>query len=297
MSTDITLFREAGAVAPVRATTLDALTKSLMGSSGGNKNISIRSSRFRMVVDGQEVSVSDGHSLDVTIINASDHIGRKYYDQPYKDGEKLMPVCWSSDGAKPSPTCEKPQASLCVTCPMNINGSGQGTSKACRYNRLLAVVIGTPEEHSDIYRMDIPAMSIFGKVENGKMPLNAYAKFIGGNGLTVSSVVTEIRFDPDASTPKLTFRAVKPLNLDQIDVALDLGKDPEAIDATTINFGSSTKKATTFIAAPVAPVFREATPDVVEFEEVAPIVREKKATPAVTKDLADVLSQWGDDEE
>ena len=44
-------------------------------------------------------------------------------------------------------------------------------------------------------------------------------------------------------------------------------------------------------------MFREATPDVVEFEEVAPIVREKKATPAVAKDLADVLSQWGDDEE
>jgi hypothetical protein len=42
-------------------------------------------------------------------------------------------------------------------------------------------------------------------------------------------------------------------------------------------------------------VFRETKVEAVP--EVAPVVRERKATPAPAKDLADVLSQWGDDED
>jgi hypothetical protein len=300
MANDIALFREAGATIPahLRTGALDSLTKSLMGSSGSNKTISIRGGSFRMVVDGQEVMVSEDRALDVVIVNAAPHISRTYYEGAYKEGEKSAPVCWSNDGTKPDPSSESPQASACAVCPMNINGSGQGTSRACRFNRRLAVVVGSPHENSDIYRMVIPAQSIFGKAENGKMPLGAYAKFIGGHGLTISSVLTEIRFDASSTAPKLTFRAARALTVEEIEAAGVLGRDQQALDAVIYNpvVADSNKTPTAgYIPAPAAPVFRETKVQVAP--EVEPVVREKKAAPAPAKDLADVLSQWGDDED
>lgn len=299
MSNEMSLFRESSAVIPahLRTGALDELTKSLMGGSGvNNKRISIKGGIFRMIVDGQEVMKNEDRSMDLVIINAAPKTSRTYYADTFKEGEVVLPSCWSNDGVKPDPSSKKAQASACAVCPQNIAGSGQGISRACRYSRRLAVVLGQPTEDSDIYQLILPAQSIFGKADNGKMPLEAYAKFLGGNGLSISSVVTEIRFDTSSATPKLTFRAVKPLSIEEISIAVEKGQSPAAVQAVSNNPGAidgqAKKDKELPFEKPAAPLFREPQPE----EEKAPTVREKKSAPVV-KDLADVLNQWGDDED
>ena len=299
MSNEISLFREAAAVIPahLRTGALDDLTKSLMGGGGViNKRISIKGNVFRMIVDGQEVMKNEDRSMDIVVINAAPKTSRTFYADTFKEGEVTLPSCWSNDGVKPDPTSEKVQASACALCPQNIAGSGQGTSRACRFSRRLAVVIGQPTEDSDIYQLVLPAQSIFGKADNGKMPLEAYAKFLGGNGLSITSVVTEMRFDTSSATPKLTFRAVKPLTVEEIEIAVEKGQSPIAIQAVSYNPGAidgqAKKEKELPFEQPATPIFREPVAEAAP----APTVREKKSAPVV-KDLADVLNQWGDDED
>ena len=154
----------------------------------------------------------------------------------------------------------------------------------------------------------MPAQSIFGKAENGKMPLEAYAKFIGGHSLSISSVVTELKFDTNSATPKLFLRAVRALTEEEMNVVAEKGQSPDALAAITFNPSSNdsaSKVATTNVAPEeTGPLFREEPKPKIKLaavavEEAAPVVREKK-TPAApapeTKNLEAVLSSWGDDE-
>ena len=307
MSTEMSLFRDKSATIPAHLTRgVDEITKSLMGGASLGKRISIMGGVWRMIVGSEEIAKIEDRSIDVVIVNAAAKTSRSFHKEAYSEANKgKLPDCWSNDGVKPDPKSEAPQSSACATCPMNIAGSGQGTSRACRFQRRLAVVLANDVNSSDVFQLVLPSQSIFGKAENGKMPLEAYAKFIGGHGLSISSVVTEIKFDTGSATPKLLFRAVRALTEEEMDVVAEKGQSPDAISAITFNPSASdnTPKA---VPAPAAreevepSLFREeAKPKAkpVVDEEVAPVVREKKAAPApATKDLEDVLSAWGDDE-
>lgn len=286
---EVTLFRNKNAVVPAHLTAgVDDLTRSLMGSSGSSKRISIRGSVFRMIVDGQEVAKNEDRAMDVVIVNAAEHTSRSYFAGTYQEGQNAGPDCWSGDGKTPDPRAENPQATRCDQCPMNIAGSGQGTSRACRFSRRLAVVMGNNIENSDVYQLVLPAQSIFGKGDGNKMPLQQYVTFLAGHKLSIRGVVTEMRFDTSSATPKLTFRAVDALSEEQYKYAVEKGDSPEAINAITYNpNGPSTAKSSS------APVQRAApTPP-----PVAPVVREKKAAaPAAPQDLASVIDEWGDDD-
>lgn len=287
----VTLFRNKNAVVPAHLTAgVDDLTRSLMGSSGGSKRISIRGSVFRMVVDGQEVAKNEDRAMDVVIVNAAEHTSRSYFAGTYQEGQNAGPDCWSSDGKTPDPRSENPQATRCDRCPMNIAGSGQGTTRACRYSRRLAVVMGNDIENSDVYQLVLPAQSIFGKGEGNKMPLQQYVTFLAGHKLSIRSVITEMRFDTSSATPKLTFRAVDALTEEQYAHAVEKGNSQEAINAITYN--PSGPSGSSAAVAPSAPIQRAApTPP------AAPVVREKKtAAPAAPQDLAAVIDEWGDDD-
>lgn len=302
---EVTIFRDKNAVLPTaRRPQLDDMTKNLMGGGSNNKRISIRGGIFRMIVDGQEVAKNEDRHMDVVLVAAAPKTSRTYYAGTYQEGNVTLPDCWSNDGDRPDPRSTKPQASACATCPMNVAGSGQGTSKACRFSHRLAVLLGNSIETSDVYQLVLPAQSIFGKGENGKMPLMQYAKFLGGNGLTMNSVVTEMRFDTTSATPKLTFRAVRPLDNDgEFPIAVERGQSAEALAAISFN-PAQMDRAAAPAAAPAA-VFRdapakEAAPKVVEetAAEVVdePVVREKKSAGGEPKGLEDVLAAWGDDD-
>ena len=160
---------------------------------------------------------------------------------------------------------------------MNIAGSAkQGSGRACRYSQRLAVTLEN-DLQGDVYQLTLPAQSIFGNVEGGKMPMQAYAKFLGGHGLPITAVVTEMRFDTASATPKLTFKAVRPLEEDELLTCQTKGQTPEAkaaIDATPAMLDGAKPKA----AEPEAPA-------------AEPVKREKKAAP---KDVGDILDDWAD---
>jgi hypothetical protein len=285
---EMTLFAEGGNTLPahLRNLELDATTKALMGSGGGSgKRISIKGGVFRMVVDGKEIAQNEDRAMPIVIVAANPHVSRSYYAETYVEGQVLAPSCWSNDGVSPDSKVSEPQSGKCATCAQNIAGSAtQGAGRACRYSQRLAVTLEN-DLKGDVYQLTLPAQSIFGNVENGKMPLQAYAKFLGSHGLPITAVVTEMRFDTASATPKLTFKALRPLEAEEMALAQEKGQSAEAKSAiastpATLDGAKPKAVATSELVAKAAPA-----------EEVEPTKRAKKAAP---KDVSEILDDWAE---
>jgi hypothetical protein len=291
---ELTLFSKGGNNLPahLRNLELDETTKSLMGGGAGGKRISIRGGVFRMLVDGKEIAQNEDRAMSIVIVAANPNVSRSYYEGTYQEGQSIAPSCWSNDGISPDSKVESPQAEKCASCPQNIKGSGQGDSRACRFSQRLAVVLEN-DIRGDVYQLTLPAQSIFGAADNGKMPLQAYAKFLGSHGLPVTAVVTEMRFDTASATPRLTFKAARPLEADELQMAQDKGKSPEAksaISATVAMMDGTKSKPAPAIEAPKAAA-KKPEPQVEEEPAAEPTKRAKKAAP---KDVADILDDWAE---
>lgn len=274
--------------------TLDETTKALMGGgSGGMKRISIEGGVWRMLVNGNEVARNEERSMSVVIVAAAPKVSRTFYMGVYKKGVATAPDCWSADGDKPDATAKSPQSKTCAQCPQNVKGSGAGESRACRFSQRLAVVLEN-DIGGDVYQLTLPSQSIFGEGEPGKWPLQTYAKMIGSKGVPITSVVTEMRFDTDSSTPKLTFKPSRFLETNEFEVALQQGKTDAALKAITMTVaqvdGVDSKPA---LEKPVA----KAEEKVAEAEE-APVKRtaKKEEAPAPKKDINKILEEWDEEE-
>ena len=294
---EMTLFSKGGNTLPahLKNLQLDATTKALMGGSGngGGKRISIRGNVFRMMVDGKEIAQNEDRAMNIIIAAANANVSRTFYAGTYQEGQAMAPTCWSNDGVTPDIKSEQPQASKCASCQQNIKGSGQGDSRACRFSQRLAVLLEN-DIRGDIYQLTLPAQSIFGAAENGKMPLQSYAKFLGSHGLPVTAVVTEMRFDTASATPRLTFKAVRPLNEEELAMTQDKGQSAEAksaIAATAAQMDGATKAE--FIRPPAVEA-PKAEPKV-EAEAVETAEPTKRAKKAAPKDVADILDDWAEE--
>jgi hypothetical protein len=259
-----------------------------MGSGGGSgKRISIKGGVFRMIVDGKEIAQNEDRAMPIVIVAANPHVSRSYYAETYVEGQVLAPSCWSNDGVSPDSKVSEPQSGKCATCAQNIAGSAtQGAGRACRYSQRLAVTLEN-DLKGDVYQLTLPAQSIFGNVEGGKMPLQAYAKFLGSHGLPITAVVTEMRFDTASATPKLTFKALRPLEADEMALAQEKGQSAEAksaIASTPATLDGAKPKA---VAAPAPVAKAEDAPA----EEAEPTKRAKKAAP---KDVSEILDDWAE---
>jgi hypothetical protein len=291
---ELTLFSSGNTLpAHLRNLELDATTKALMGSGGGSsgKRISIRGGVFRMIVDGKEIAQNEERAMNIVIVAANSAVSRTYYEGAYEEGKNIAPSCWSNDGISPDSKVSEPQAGKCASCPQNIAGSAeQGKGRACRYSQRLAVTLEN-DLQGDVYQLTLPGQSIFGKAEGGKMPLQAYAQFLGGHGLPITAVVTEMRFDTASATPKLTFKAVRPLEVEEMKAAEDKGQSSEAKTAiannpATLDGGKSPmgKMLDQDEAKAMAKVKAEAA-------EAEPTKRTKKAAP---KDVSEILDDWAE---
>ncbi len=294
---EMTLFSKGGNTLPahLKNLQLDATTKALMGGSGngGGKRISIRGNVFRMMVDGKEIAQNEDRAMNIIIAAANANVSRTFYAGTYQEGQAMAPTCWSNDGVTPDIKSEQPQASKCASCQQNIKGSGQGDSRACRFSQRLAVLLEN-DIRGDIYQLTLPAQSIFGAAENGKMPLQSYAKFLGSHGVPVTAVVTEMRFDTASATPRLTFKAVRPLNEEELAMTQDKGQSTEAklaIAATAAQRDGATKAE--FIRPPAVEA-PKAEPKV-EAEAVETAEPTKRAKKAAPKDVADILDDWAEE--
>lgn len=280
---DITLFNGKFKMPAMPKDFVDPVTDAIAGSagSGGARRISIRGKSFRQIVGGKEVHVSEDNALDVVLIHAAP-VSRMYYAGEYKEGEVVAPTCWSSDTQAPDESVPKEnrQASRCADCPMNIKGSGQGDSRACRFSQRVAVVLDGEIEDKQVYQLQLPATSVFGDADGNKMPLQAYGRFLKANNANAIAVVTRMKFDIKATQPKLFFSAVRPLDQEELDICLSLRDHPDTVAAVTLTVGQTdgakTPALTSTAKKKPAPVVEDDEDD----EEVAPPPKKAKPKPA-----------------
>lgn len=276
----------------LKNTEVDELTKALAGGTQ-NRRISIRGGRFRLVINGEEVSKTDRPELDVVVAAGRKENSRIFYAKAYNPKEITPPDCWSDDGVTPHSKAENRQADTCANCPQNIAGSGPNGTRACRYQKRLAVVLAN-DPGNGLFQLTLPSQSIFAKGDMDSMGFDQYAKYIAGNGKNINMVVTRMSFDEDSDVPVLKFRAVGYVDRTQYDAAVEGGKSPEAQRML-----SSTVAQIDGAKAEAKPVVKPAVKAVVE-EIEEPVKRPSKKAevpePSEKKrDLTSVLDAWGDD--
>jgi hypothetical protein len=288
--------------AHLREVEIDETTKALMGGGGGTKRISIEGGVWRMMVNGKEIARNEERVMNVVIVAAAPKVSRTFYAGVYKKGVASAPDCWSADGEVPDAKAKAPQAKTCKDCPQNIKGSGQGDSRACRFSQRLAVVLEN-DINGDVYQLTLPSQSIFGEGEPGKWPLQTYAKMIGSKGVPITSVVTEMRFDTNSATPKLTFKPVKFLETAEFNAAVSKGKTGDAIKAITMTVSQADgvdsevpvqeiSKVEAPREEPKVPVQEISKAEAVE--EPTKRATKKEEAPAPKKDLNKILEEWDD---
>ena len=280
---------------------LQDMNKTLAGSGNSSgKRLSIKGGKFRLMVDGEQVSVAKNSEINIVVVNAAP-VSRTYYEGTYDPNNATAPACWSADTRVPSPDvpAEQRKAARCADCPMNIKGSGQGDSRACRFNQRLAITLeGKPD---DVYQLQLPATSIFGEAKDGKMGMQAYAKFMDAHNTPIIAVMTEMYFDENAETPKLYFKPIRPLDEPELIAAVAAKDSEEATKAITMTVGQmdGAKKAAPPAAKPAAPKAPAlAAPSADEDDEVlepTKVVTKKADAPKPAGDLAALVGQWDDE--
>jgi hypothetical protein len=290
MSNEMSIFKNGAAIpAHYKNVELSDTTKALMGGTS-NRRISVKGNIFRMVVGGQEIAKNEDRAMNIIIAAAAPKTSRQFYSATYQEGVVTTPSCWSNDGERPNADCNNRQSATCATCPQNIAGSGQGQTRACRFGHRLAVLLENDAINGELYELSLAATSLFGKGENTKMPLMQYAKLLGSNGMNITDVVTEMRFDTDSATPKLTFRAVRPLEIAELEAVKEHGNSLEAKLAVTLSFTASTKRDAPEELTFVQPTAKISTPAPSE-----PVVRQSAKPAAVSPaTMESVLAEWAD---
>jgi len=234
MATNLAIFNP-GAMRPAFAKqgVISEAAKALAGGGNSGKRLSIKGCVFRLMVDGKEVTSIDDRYLDVVIVNAAPKVTRVFYAGTYVEGQATAPACWSPDGDKPSADVKAPQSPTCANCPKNQKGSGQGDSKACRYNQQVAVVLANDIE-GEVMQLSVPARSLFGKEEGNNRPLQAYAKWLAAQHVNPEMVITRMKFDTQAESPKLYFKPMRWLTEDEYETVRTQALTQDAINAITL---------------------------------------------------------------
>lgn len=298
---NIALFQSGSMIPDYLREAADETTKDIAGSSGG-KQISIKGGVWRMVVGGEEVAKNEDRSMNLVVIASGKGVSRTFYAEKYEEGKDIKPACWSAEGDRPNPEVENPQSSSCATCPQNIEGSGEGKSRACRYSKRLAVALEN-DIGGNIYRLSVPAKSYFGKADGDKMPLQAFGKFLAGHGIPITGIVTEARFDTNEAVPVLKFRAVRPLTREEWETAKQQSQTEDARQAVEFKMVGGKAKGEAQPALPQA--FKEAPvvakPKAEAAEEVAEptkrAAKPKAETATPVKNVSAILDDWATDEE
>lgn len=290
---NITLFNSSNVPAFARNNELSDTAKALTGGGSGvsTKRISIKGGVFRLVAGGKEVASIEDRHLDVVIVRAAPKVSRIYYGGAYDADKIVPPACWSNDGEKPDGSIEAPQNKTCMGCPQNEAGSGMGNSRACRFQQRLAVVLADNPD-GDVLQLTLPATSIFGKEDGDKRPLQAYARFLAAQNPPVNpeQIVTRMKFDTKAESPKLFFAPVRWLTDDEYPTVVSQGETEEAKRAIvlTVAQADGVKAAPMSIpgAAPKAAA-KPAPAPAVEDDEDTPAPAPKAAKAPKTAPMAD----------
>jgi hypothetical protein len=291
---NISIFKQGGAVTSSRAEGMSELAKSLVTNTNNSRRITMNKGKFSRVVGGEQAGGKVTGSINAIIINALPKVSRQFYAKPYDpNGEPTLPDCWSNLGDVPDAKASNAQGPSCATCPQNVDGSGQGgKGRACRFQRRVAVLL-EGDMSGDIYQFNIPSKSLFGKGTGNVHPFESYLKFLPANGESIDRIVTQIAFDENETADVVNFTPVRHLTDEEIDVveAAQSSSECRSVVQLTVAQQDGVKK----LPQATKPVQAEA----VEAEEVEEPVKRasKKAEPtanAPKQNLADVVSAWSD---
>lgn len=276
------------------------LTKSLVGGKTSvAKRITHKNGIFRKMVGQEEMGKTKG-ALDVIIVNASPAVGRIFYMKQWTpDAEPTAPDCFSNNGRTPDAKAANPQSDRCDTCSQNIKGSGQGSSKACRFSRRLAVALvddfGTALE-GEVYQINLASKSLFGEsVGENTAPFETYAKYVANNGKSIDWIITRITSNEDNDNQSILFTPVGHINKAQYAVTSELATKEEVkrlVVMTPYQAESAGNKA---LAAPKAAAVAEDDEEV-EAPKKRPSTKSNTEAPAAKKNLDSVVKAWSDEE-
>jgi len=241
---NIAMFNPSNVPAFAKNAELSATTLALAGNvnaGSGMKRVSIKGGVFRLLASGKEIASIEDRHLDVIIVKAAPKVSRIFYAGGYdKDAAAAAPDCTSADGEKPDAGVKNKQSSSCTTCPQNIAGSGNGQSRACRYQQRLAVVLANNPD-GDVLQVTLPATSIFGKEDGDKRPLQAYARYMAAQTppVNLDAIVTRMKFDTKAESPKLFFSPMRWLTDAEYESAVEQSKSKDAEKAVAVTPASA----------------------------------------------------------
>jgi hypothetical protein len=273
-------------------TGLDEDTLAVAGNSqNANKRISIKGGVFRKYVGGKEVATIEDRHMNVIFVKMAHTASRMFYSSNYKEGEKIIPTCWSSDSRVPDKEVKTPQSSSCDTCQF----SAKGANPSCRLSWRTAVVL--PNDPSgDIMQMVIPSKSCFAKSEEaGKWSFRPYVQMLANNNISAGRVVTKMQFDTKSEAAKLLFSPAAAVSVEDMEILKRQAKSPAAEQAVKLTVyqaseeGEEVTPQATAVDITVAPIVTEGKSDVIMTEPVL-----QTPAPSATKvnDVSDIVKKW-----
>lgn len=279
---------------------LTDLAKSMVADTVSRRIQTNVNGTFKRIINGEQIGNAIRSEINVVIAAALPKVSRVYYAGKYDPSAKpTLPDCWSNLGDKPEAAASNKQGANCADCPMNIKGSGDNGGRACRFQRRLAVtVVGDPS--NDLYQFNVPAKSLFGKGVGNVHPFESYVKYLAANGHSPDSVVTNISYDLNADSMQLLFTPLRELSDAEYENVVAAQAMPEAKQYTMLTVAQAdgvTKKPAAAAQKPA--MVRSDEPDEDEAPFPEPTKRASKpaaaAPAAATKDLASLVSEWGED--
>jgi hypothetical protein len=283
MNNDLATLFSGAVMTPIEG--LDEDTLAVAGGIRQSKRISIKGGVFRKYAGGKEIGAIEDRFMNVIFVKMAHKASRMFYADSYQEGQKVSPVCWSTDSDKPDADVKNPCASSCSECPKAVKGSGQsGQGTACRLSWRTAIVL--PNDPSgDVMQLILPATSAFGKEDNGRWPFRPYIQHLASHNVSAGRVITRMAFDTKATAPKVIFSPAGKVPDEDLQTIANQAKSPAAEAAIKMNVYQVDTAGEVEV-----PSHRN---EVVEEDETPPVkVESKKAATSDEKDISDVVKKW-----
>lgn len=303
---NLSIFKQSGAVSTAAKRELSDLGKSLASVSTTRRIATNTNGTFKRMVNGEQIGNAIRGEFNAIIVDALPKVSRTFYAGKYDPNAKAtLPDCWSNLGDKPEAGAANKQAANCAACPKNVSGSGDNGSKACRYQRRIAILVeGDPT--GEVYQFNVPAKSLFGKGTGNVHPFESYVKFLLANGENPDTVITNISYDLNADSMELLFTPLRGISDEEYELVKTAQADPETKKYVQLTV-SSTDGAKTAPKQeepkPEPKVIRSDEPDDEEEAVFAPVeepvkrsAKKEPLTIGENKNLASIVDAWGDDD-
>lgn len=302
---NVSIFKNQTAVTSTNTRALSDLARSLAPKSSiTTRRIQTNTNgTFKRLINGEVIGNAVRGEINVIILDLLPKVSRTFYKEKFDPKkEATLPDCWSNLGDKPEAAAPNPQHSNCADCPMNVKGSGENGSRACKFQRRIAVLV-EGDASGDVYQFNVPAKSLFGAGVGNTHPFESYIKYLIANGESPDRVITSIKFDDNADTMELVFSPVRNITDSEYELVAAAQARPETKRYTmlTVAQASGVNKAPLAVenkpiaAPPAEKVTRSEEPDDVP-EPVKRETKKSQEAPKAKPPLSAVVNAWKDEE-